>query len=157
MEQITAGEIVVETSGFFTRRHRMMAGSARLGDLTIGLGSAVSFVDGQGRQVRMGRAARLSGTYEMWAEGQARASARGIFPRGVEIQFGGARFLLQPASRFRDWELATESGDVLLTVGRGGWGQPPWMTVHAPLALELLAFAYFLALMQWRAARLRNG
>ncbi len=156
-DAVVTGLVTVETSGLFTRHHRLLAGGHVLGELVLGMVPSVTYTDAEGRQLRLGRPSFWRGEYKMWEGDIERASALlRPFRRQIEVTCDGQPLLLQPTGlTSRAWELADAAGEPLLTVRRSGWGRAE-IAVHAPVGSDLLAFAYYLVVVRWRAAHRRR-
>ncbi|HIQ00841.1 MAG TPA: hypothetical protein EYH30_01705 [Anaerolineales bacterium] len=147
----------VEASGLLPRRHRLLAGETFLGEMAFGLGSSVSYIDAEGREMWMGRASLLPAAYRMWEGEQERASARvSLLGWQARVAFDGQTFLFRPIHLWQTvWELRDASDQLVLTVRRTGWGRAE-IAVHGPVDADLLAFAYYLFIIRRRAARRRH-
>jgi len=150
--------LTVETDGFFTRRHRLLAAGVSVGEIALGFGSSASYTDAEGGQARMGRPSIWRAEYEMWKEGRVRGAARKpLFRRHIAVQFEGRSFLLRPTDlTLCAWELVGPTDEPVLTVRRRGW-RGAEIVIHRPVDSDLLAFAYYLAVVRRRAARRRRA
>lgn len=151
---ITSDQIRVEISGLLTRRHRLVGGGLVVGELTFGPGLVVPYTDAEGRQGRMERASLWRGEHRLRKGDRVVASAL-VRPlrRRTEVRFGERTFTLYPRDFWlRDWELENEEGKTVLAAQRVGWGQTE-IAILDPVDSDLVAFAYYLALVRRRAAR----
>jgi hypothetical protein len=154
---LEADRVRVEVSGLLPRRHRLLAGQTLLGEMAFGLGSSVSFITAEGREMRMARASLWPAGYRMWEGGQERASARAdLLGWRVSVTFDGRTFLFRPIHLWQTvWELWDAGDQLVLTVRRTGWGRAE-IVVHGPVDVDLLAFVYYLFIIRRRAAQRRR-
>ncbi len=153
---VTADRVVVEASGLFPRRHRLLAGATFVGEMAFGLGSSVPYTDAEGREMRMARVSLWLPEYRMWEEDRERASARvSLLGWQVGVELDSQSFSFRPTRLWQTaWELRDGDDRLVLTVRRTGWGRAE-IVVHRPVDTDLIAFVYYLFVTQRRAARRR--
>lgn len=141
--------IEVTVSGIVRTRHLFQTEAGTWGELEYAaLSERASFTGNDGRELMLRRTSWLAGRYEI-SEGEevlGQAHRRGVFRRGMLIEFAGRPYDLEPAGIFsRSWQLMDEAGTTLLVVGpRGLVRRGAILTVTGPVAADLIAFAYFL-------------
>ncbi|MBN1180182.1 MAG: hypothetical protein JXD18_13305 [Anaerolineae bacterium] len=147
--------IQVDVSGCFTTHHRLQAGAAGLGELTLpatrreGMFHAVD-----GRDLTVLRTSWWRSEHEL-REGSttlARARPRGFFQSQIVIQFGAGEYVLERLGFFnRGWRLLDPAGVALVEVNpQGVFKRGAFLDVLAPVEVGLLVFSYYLVYVRWQ-------
>ncbi len=145
----------VERRGLLRAQHALYDGEIYLGSFTQSWPAGVRFSSPQGYRYRTLRK-RLFRLVLHWKCGpQLVAWVEQPYPwiRRYRLQYGGASYCLSALSPMSlSFVLRDESDRYLAELRPASLFRPPSITVHAPLALELLALAYATALVFWRQA-----
>jgi hypothetical protein len=146
---LRVGKIEVGISGLFTTHHSLDTEAGSLGELTFPAFSqgAVYHTPG-GRELQMEKPRWLGTTHELWEGETLRGSANqaGLLRQDLEIQFGGGAYSLAPRGLLdQGWTLTDQGGTVLLEIEpRGIFRQGAFVTIHNPVDMDLVVFAYYL-------------
>jgi len=148
-------QIEVIPSGFLALRYDFRSPMGALGALTLSAFRTESrFRDADGREWRMRRSHGWRREYELRADDEvvAVARGRGFWRTDLDLEFRGEVYRLEPADRWGGkWHLLDPAGTVLLEIRRRGVLRPGLvMDVLGPVAGELMAFAVYLILTIWR-------
>lgn len=147
----------VERQGLLRASHRLYDGSALLGTFTQRWPAGIRFSSSRGQRYRTRRKKWLRLVLH-WTCGPALVAwveQSRFWVRRYRLQYGGARYWLSSASPMSlSFTLCDEAGSLLVEVEPGAaWRRrAPSLAVHAPVALELVALAYAMAMVFWRQA-----
>lgn len=154
-----ANLVTAETSGFFTRHHRLLADGQHVGELVVHwLAARALFTDAEGRQLTMRRTSWWRREHELRDGNRLLATAvTRALRRNIEIMFDGEGFELRATNFWgSSWQLLDATGEPVLTLKRQQLGLRAQIAVQAPAHSDLLAFAYYLLVTRWRDARRRH-
>jgi hypothetical protein len=152
---LRADQIEVIPSGFLALRYDFRSPMGALGALTLSAFRTESrFRDADGREWRMRRSHWWRREYELRADDEvvAVARGRGFWRTDLDLEFRGGVYRLEPTDRWGGkWHLLDPAGTVLLEIRRRGVFRPGLVIdVLGPVAGELMAFAVYLILTIWR-------
>jgi hypothetical protein len=143
------GLIQVDVTGFFTTHHYFETEAGPWGELTFpAFSDHGTFRAADGRELMMRKIHWLGSGHELLEGDIARGTAdrRGLFHRGMVIQFDGLEYLLEPAGLLNQgWYLVDALGNRLLELQpRGIFGQSTCLLLATRVNADLVAFVYYL-------------
>ena len=152
-EKGSIGTIEIDVTGFFTTHHYLRAEWGELGELTFrafNQGATYEAVDG--RKVVMQKSHWLGTAHEMIEGGvvRGRADRPGLLRTDVALQFDGQDYILEPEGLLKQgWFLLDSERHVLMEIQpRGVFRQGAYLSLHAAVELDLVAFAYYMVHMR---------
>jgi hypothetical protein len=141
--------IEVDVTGFFTTHHYFETEAGPWGELTFpAFSDHGTFHAADGRELVVRQIHWLGSAHEL-LEGEivrGTADRRGLFHRGMVIQFDGLQYLLEPAGLLSPgWYLVDVLGNRLLEIQpRGIFGQSTCLLLATTVNADLVTFAYYL-------------
>ena len=147
------GTIEVDVTGFFTTHHYLQAKWGELGELTFrafNQGAMYEALDG--RKVIMQKSHWLGTAHEMLEAGvvRGRADRPGLLRTDIAIQFDGQDYVLEREGLLKQgWFLLDAERNMLMEIQpRGVFKQGAYLSLRAPVELDLVAFAYYMVHMR---------
>ena len=147
------GTIRVDVTGFFTTHHYLQAEWGELGELTFrAFNQGATYEALDGRKVTMQKSHWLGTAHEMVDGGvvRGRGDRPGLLRTDIALQFDGRDYILEPEGLLKQgWFLLDAGRHILMeiqprSVFRGG----AYLSLRAPIELDLVAFAYYLVHMR---------
>ena len=152
-KDVMIGTIEVEVTGFFTTHHYLEAEWGELGKLTFrAFNQGATYEALDGRKVTMQKSHWLGTAHEMVDGGvvRARADRPGLLRTDIAVQFDGQDYVLEPEGLLKQgWFLLDAERNVLMEIQpRGVFKQGAYLSLRAPVELDLVAFAYYMVHMR---------
>ena len=147
------GTIEVEVTGLFTTHHYLQAEWGDLGELTFrafNQGASSEALDV--RKVTMQKSHWLGTEHEMVDGGvvRGRGDRPGLLRTDIAVQFDGQDYILEPEGLLKQgWFLLDAERHILMEIQpRGVFTQGAYLSLHAAVELDLVAFAYYMVHMR---------
>jgi hypothetical protein len=146
-------QMEVDVTGAFSTHHRFRTQAGEEGELVFpAFSQQATFRGAGGRELSMHKKGLLSSSHECLAGNQVRgvAERRGLFSRGIVIQFDGQDYALDPEGVLsRTWYLDDAQGTRLLEIRpRGIFRQGAYLAFEPDINSDLIVFAYYLVYVQ---------
>jgi hypothetical protein len=147
------GTIEVDVTGFFTTHHYLRSEWGELGELTFrAFNQGATYEALDGRKVVMQKSHWLGTAHEMVDGGvvRGRADRPGLLRTDIAIQFDGQDYILEREGLLKQgWFLLDSERYLLMEIQpRGVFKQGAYLSLHAAVELDLVAWAYYMVHMR---------